>query len=122
MEDPLSGTDFRDLEDLDLTNLRMSLANLMRDPRNKDEILLAVNQLRDDLHSRHDPSVLKQQVKEFKVEIRTNRKKVKAMRKEAKAVQKAENRKRRLEKRAEKKARKVGLIVESEYFVCSSRP
>ncbi|KAI9872780.1 MAG: hypothetical protein M1830_001202 [Pleopsidium flavum] len=109
MDDPLSGTDFRDLEDLDLTNLRISLANLMRDPRNKDEILRVVNQLRDDLHNRRDRSVLKQQVREFEIEVHANRKKVKAIRKEAKTAQKAENREKILEKRAEKRARKAGF-------------
>ena len=81
----------------------------MRDPRNKDEVLQAVTQLRDDLHNRRDHSVLKQQVKEFEAEVQANRKKVKAMRKEAKAVQKAESRESRLERRVEMKAKKAGL-------------
>ncbi|MCJ1361612.1 hypothetical protein MMC16_000712 [Acarospora aff. strigata] len=108
-EDSLSGADSRGLEDLDLTTLRTSIANLMRDPRNKDEVLQAVTQLRDDLHNRRDHSVLKQQVKEFEAEVQANRKKVKAMRKEAKAVQKAESRESRLERRVEMKAKKAGL-------------
>lgn len=38
LEDSLSGQDYRALDDLDLTTLRTSVANLMRDPGNQDEI------------------------------------------------------------------------------------
>ncbi len=111
VEDPLSGADFRVLDDLDLSTLRTSIANLMRDPRNKDEILQAVNQLRDDLNNRRDRTALKQQVKDFQAEVYANRKKVKAMRKEAKEAQKAAIKEVRLERRAERRARKSGLIA-----------
>lgn len=113
LEDPLSGQDFRALDDLDLTTLRSSIANLMRDPRNQDEILQAVDQLRDDLHNRRDRTVLlKQQVKDFNAEIHANRKKVRAMREEARAAKKAEDKERKLERRAEKRAMKGGLSTD----------
>ena len=108
LEDPLSGQDFRALDDLDLTTLRISIANLMRNPGNQDEILQAVSQLRDDLNNRRDQTVPKQQVKDFRAEVLANRKKVRAMREEAKAAKKAEDKERKREKRAERRARNPG--------------
>lgn len=113
LDDPLSVPDHRDLDNLDLTSLRTSIANLMRDPANQDEVLQAVSQLRDDLNNRRDFAVPKQQVRDFKAEVLANRKKVRAMREEAKAAKKAEDKQSRREKRAEKRATKRGLSTES---------
>lgn len=108
-----SRQDYGAVEDLDLTTLRTSIANLMRDPRNQDEILQAVSQLRDDLHNRRNQAVSKRQVIDFKAEILANRKKVRAMREDARAAKKAEKKERKREKRAEKWAMKRGLSMES---------
>ena len=117
LEDPLAGQDFRALDDLDLSTLRASIANLMRDPRNQDEILQAVSRLRDDLQNRRNRTV----VKDFKAEIHANRKKVRAMREEAKAVKKAEDKERKRERRAENWARRRGFGVETGDGVRSAR-
>lgn len=110
-----SRQDYRAIEDLDLTTLRTSIANLMRDPRNQDEIVQAVNQLRDDLHNRRNQVVVKRQVRDFKAEIHANRKEVRAMWEEAKTAKKAEEKERKREKRAEKRALKRGLSTENGY-------
>ncbi len=106
---------YRAIEDLDLTTLRTSIANLMRDPRNQDELVQAVNQLRDDLHNRSNQAVVKRQVRDFKAEIHANRKEVRAMWEEAKTAKKAEDKERKREKRAEKRAMKRGLSTENGY-------
>jgi len=110
-----SQQDHRAIEDLDLRTLRTSIANLMRDPRNQDEIVQAVNQLRDDLHNRSNQAVLKRQVRDFKAEIHANRKEVRAMWEEAKTAKKAADKERKREKRVEKRAMKRGLSTESGY-------
>jgi len=81
----------------------------MRDPRNQDELVQAVNQLRDDLHNRSNQAVVKRQVRDFKAEIHANRKEVRAMWEEAKTAKKAEDKEMKREKRAEKRAMKRGL-------------
>lgn len=111
LKDPLSGHDYRALDNLDLTTLRTSIANLMRDPSNQDEILQAVSRLRDDIQNRRDRTFPKHQMRNIKAEILANRKKVRAMRQEAKVAKKAEDRERKCETRAEQRARKRCLCT-----------
>lgn len=111
-------SDLRVLEGLDLTNLRASVANLLRNPQNRGELIDAVNRLRQEMQNRQGQAQLRQNIKEFKANIHENRKKVRAMKNEARCVHRAEKKEKaheertekkekRCEKRAERKARKA---------------